>query len=125
MWLFEPDNVPQPLHLDLELGEKPRRATPRPRATSTPTEESAPTPFQSDSAVQHAVALVTAFIAEGDDDLVTAVMVDQGEPDLLRLGLASAWLCAGLIHHVDQLLDGAGTQWLRELATELAARDSG
>ena len=73
--------------------------------------------------LQHAVALVTAFSSDEHEELVTAIVVDQGQPDLIGLGLASAWLCAALIKHVDDEYEGVGTVWLRDLAAKLAALD--
>ena len=122
MWLFDPDGAPQALQLDLEIQQGRRRARPQRQPTAEAT-ESESTPFQSDSVLQRAVALVTAYSSEENEELVTAIVVDQDQPDLIGLGLASAWLCAALIKHVDDEYEGVGTMWLRDVAAKLASLD--
>lgn len=114
--------------LDLSIEESPKRLRPvgseptGPAGTAREEIGAAAEEYLPTTALRTCLALVTAMLPEGDidSDLVGAILLDEPQEDLLEMAFATAWFAAGLIRHLDNVLDGDGTLWLRSFAAALA-----
>lgn len=72
--------------------------------------------------LRDSIALVTALtpVAEGDSEVVPALLADQDPDQLLGLVATTAWLASVLVAQLDEIHPGAGTAWLQGLALGLA-----
>lgn len=114
--------------LDLSIEENPKHLRPvgpesaSPTSTAREAESGAAQEYLPTAALRTCLALVTAMLPDGDidSDLVGAILLDEPQEDLLEMAFATAWFAAGLIRHLDDVLDGDGTLWLRSFAATLA-----
>ncbi len=70
--------------------------------------------------LRQSIALITAMLpGDGGDDLVPAILADQGPDELLGLTATTAWLASALIKQFEAIAPGAAEAWLQSLAVGL------
>lgn len=120
--LFQPQGVPEPLTLPFGTGSVSRARQPAEDDLPEPATVRPAMGTEQRDLLRDSIALVTALLplAQGDNDVVPALLADQDPDRLLGLSATTAWLASVVITELDQALPGAGTAWLQGLALGLA-----